>query len=136
MRSNNRMMLRFPSAVRQDPAIDAWLRERHGELGSLARQWFAKMRECGDDIRELVHDGHPTACVGDAPFGYVNVFKDHVNVGFFHGATLPDPADLLEGTGKYMRHVKLGPGHAIQNAALSALIDAAYRDVSDRLANA
>jgi hypothetical protein len=32
-----------------------------------------------------------------------------VNVGFFHGATLPDPARLLQGTGKFKRHVKLRP---------------------------
>jgi hypothetical protein len=47
------------------------------------------MRGCGDDVRELVHDGCPVACVADAPFGYVNVFRTHVNVGFFYGAMLP-----------------------------------------------
>jgi hypothetical protein len=43
-----------------------------------------------------LHDGYPFACLGDAPFGYVNVFASHVNVGFFHGAALPDPACLLQ----------------------------------------
>src|SRR5437763_10647989 len=52
------------------------------------------MRKCGDEVRELLHDGCPVACLGDAPFGYVNVFASHVNVGFFHGAALPDPAAL------------------------------------------
>jgi hypothetical protein len=35
------------------------------------------MRECGDDVRELLHDHHPTACVEDAAFAYADVFRDH-----------------------------------------------------------
>jgi len=102
-------LLRFNGAVERDPAIDAWMKEHAGELGAIAHQWFEVMRKCGDEVRELLHDGCPVACLGDAPFGYVNVFTSHVNVGFFHGAALPDPARLLQGTGKFMRHVKLRP---------------------------
>ena len=76
-------MLRFTGAVKRDPAIDAWLNEQAPELGAIAQWWFAQMRECGEDVLELMHDGCPVACVRDAPFGYVNVFKAHVNVGFF-----------------------------------------------------
>jgi hypothetical protein len=90
------------------------------------------MRECGDDVRELIHDGCPVACLVDAAFGYVNVFKAHVNVGFFFGAELDDPAGLLEGTGRRMRRVKVRPGAALNVAALSALIDAAYADIKRR----
>ena len=102
-------LLRFNGAVERAPAIDAWMREHAGELGAIARQWFEVMRKCGDEVRELLHERCPVACLGDAPFGYVNVFASHVNVGFFHGAALPDPARLLQGTGKFMRHVKLRP---------------------------
>jgi hypothetical protein len=91
------------------------------------------MRECGDDVRELMRDGCPVACVGDAPFGYVNVFRAHVNVGFFSGAELEDPAGLVEGSGRRMRHVKVGPGAEFNFAGLSALIDAAYADIKSRL---
>ena len=94
------------------------------------------MRRCGSDVRELMHDGLATACVGDAPFAYVGVFKAHVNVGFFHGAALPDPEKLLEGKGKRMRHVKLQPGHTYDESALEALISAAYRDIGARLVQA
>src|SRR5215510_2899186 len=103
-------MLRFNGAVERDPAIDVWMKERAGELGSIARQWFGVMRACGDEVRELIHDGCPVACLGDVPFGYVNAFTSHVNVGFFYGAELADPAGMLEGSGKRMRHVKLRPG--------------------------
>lgn len=112
--------------MERDPAIDAWFESRAGKLGAIARPWYEHMRKCGDDVRELLHDGHPTACVGDAAFGYVNDFTAHVNVGFFLGAQLADPAGLLEGTGKNMRHVKLRPGTEIDRQALAALIRAAY----------
>ena len=106
-----------------------------GELGAIAQQWFEAMRNCGDEVRELLHDGCPVACLGDAPFGYVNVFTSHVNVGFFQGAALPDPARLLQGTGKFMRHVKLRPGLATDAAALSGLIATAYSDMKARVEN-
>jgi hypothetical protein len=125
--------LRFNGAVERDPAVDAWMRSHAGELGALAQEWFEEMRKCGDEVRELVHDGCPVACLGDAPFGYVNVFTSHANVGFFHGAALPDPARLLQGIGKSMRHVKLRPGIAINDAALSRLIEAAYSDIKARV---
>jgi hypothetical protein len=126
--------MRFPSSVRRDPAIEGWMREHAGELGAIARRWFEVMRGCGDDVRELLHDGHPTACVGDAAFAYVNAFRDHVNVGFFRGAKIADPAGLLEGTGRFMRHVKLRPGRDVDDAALVRLIDTAYTDMKQRLA--
>jgi hypothetical protein len=129
-----RGILRFPSAVKLDRTIDAWLRGQPDDLRPFAQKWFARMRQCGDDVRELLHDGCPVACVNDAPFGYVNVFRDHVNVGFFHGAMLHDPAKLLEGTGKRMRHVKLKPGLRIDAAALDELINEAYVDIKARLA--
>jgi hypothetical protein len=128
-------LLRYNGAVERDPAIDAWMKEHEGGLGAIARRWFAVMRKCGDEVRELLHDGCPVACLGDAPFGYVNVFTSHVNVGFFHGAALPDPARLLQGDGKFMRHVKLRLGSAANAAALSRLIDAAYLDIKDRVEN-
>jgi len=126
-------ILRFPTAVKRDPAIDGWLDARRGDLRPFARTWFERMRQCGRDVRELMHDGCPTACVGDAAFGYVNAFNDHVNVGFFFGALLEDPAGLLEGTGKRGRHVKLRPAREVDSAALARLVDAAYVDIRTRL---
>ena len=128
-------LLRFDGTVPHDPAIDLWLKEREGNLGDIAKKWFEVMRQCGDEVREVLHDGCPNACLGDAPFGYVNVFTSHVNVGFFQGAALPDPARLLQGKGKYMRHVKLKPGTPTNDAALSKLIDTAYRDIKSRVEN-
>jgi hypothetical protein len=109
------------------------MREHADELGAIARRWFEVIRNCGEDVRELLHDGHPTACVGDAAFAYVNAFKAHVNVGFFRGAEIADPDDLLSGTGRFMRHVKLRPERDIDARALRKLIETAYTDMKGRL---
>jgi hypothetical protein len=128
-------LLRFNGALERDPAIDAWMQEHRGELGAIAHEWFEVMRRCGDEVREVLHDGCPVACLGDVPFGYVNVFTAHVNVGFFYGVALPDPARLLHGSGKFMRHVKLRPGTPTDAVSLSRLIEMAYSDIKSRVEN-
>lgn len=128
----NRLM-QFPTAVRRDPEIEDWMSEHSDELGEISKYWFDVMRDCGGDVREILHDGHPTACVGAAAFAYVNSFTVHVNVGFFHGAELPDSHGLLEGTGKFMRHVKIRPDSEVDAPALVRLINTAYNDVKVRI---
>ncbi len=126
-------LFRLNGAVRRSPEVDAWLARPDGELRVNARAWFEQMRGCGDDVLDLIHDGGAVACVQDAPFGYVNVFAGHVNVGFFYGSSLADPAGLLQGTGRRMRHVKLRPDQPLDADALTALIAAAYEDIQLRL---
>ena len=125
-------IFRFPSAVRRHQKVDAWLRDHVDELGVIAGRWFEVMRNRGEDVSELLHDGYPTACVQDAAFAYVGAFKFHVNVGFFRGAELIDPEQLLEGTGEYMRHLKLKPGKDVNESALLELIELAYTDMKKR----
>jgi hypothetical protein len=128
-------LLRFDGVREQEPAIDLWFANHDTPLGAIARQWFQAMRACGDEVRETLHDGCPVACLGDVPFAYVNVLTSHVNVGFFQGATLPDPAHLLQGTGKFMRHVKLRPGTFTDSEALSQIIKTAYSEIKSRIEN-
>lgn len=129
-RSNQ--VMRFPGSQERDSAVDSWFARHSDDLGAIARHWFDVMRECGDDVRELLHDGQPTACVGDGAFGYVDAFRHHVNIGFFRGRELRNPAGLLEGSGKYMRHVKLRPGGDFDPVALRTLVVAAYADMRRR----
>jgi hypothetical protein len=126
-------LMRFAGAVRRDPAVEAWLAAQTGDLGTLARAWFERLRACGDEVRELMHDGQATACVGDAAFAYVAVYTAHVNVGFFRGAQLADPAGILEGSGKQMRHVKLKPGRDFDGPFLAKLVARAYADMRERV---
>ena len=120
--------LRFNGATVHDPAVDDWFAERNDVLASIAHTWFERMRDCGGDVLELVHDGCPVACIEDVPFAYVNAFTKHVNVGFYNGANLPDPSAVLQGSGKRMRHVKLRPGEQADEGVLRSLISSAYED--------
>lgn len=124
----------FPSAVRRDAAVDAWFARPDHELRRIVQPWFEAMRGCGEDMRELLHDGRPTACAGDAAFAYVDAFSAHASIGFFFGADLADPAGLLEGAGKRVRHVKLRWGRPADEAAIGGLITAAYADMRRRAA--
>jgi hypothetical protein len=124
-------LMRFNGAVEFEPRVEEWFATRPGPLGGIAKTWFDAMRACGGDVREVIADGCPNACIGDAAFGYVNVFKAHVNVGFFLGAELRDPAGLLEGSGKRMRHVKIRLGDPVNEKALGALIAHAYAHTKD-----
>jgi hypothetical protein len=129
-------ILRFTGGSKRDPAVDKWLSTRSEEHRPIVQKWFERLRGCGPDVLELLHDGAATACVGDVPFAYVGAFKNHVNVGFFNGAALDDPFELLEGTGKRMRHMKLIPGAEVDAHSLDELIRAAYQDCRVRAGTA
>lgn len=122
-------LFRLSGATRHDPAVEKWFAAQRPELRSIAFDWFSQMRRCGTDVLELMHDGCPVACVGDVAFAYVNAFTSHVNVGFFRGSSLDDPAGLLAGTGKRMRHIKLRPEKHADTAAICRLIEDAYADI-------
>ena len=125
-------LFRYQQTLRRDPSVDARLEDYPGDLGRIAKHWFGVLRACGDDVHELLHDDHPTACVTDLGFAYVAVFTAHVNLGFFHGAELEDPCGILQGTGKFMRHVKLRPDTPVDERALKDLVDAAYVNMKAR----
>lgn len=126
-------IFRLNDTQRRDPRIEEWFTGHADPLRHSVQHWFERMRGLGPDVREIFHDGCPVACVQDAPFAYVNAFKAHASVGFFYGAMLRDPAELLQGAGQRMRHVKLRPGEEINLTALDALILVAYHDLRRRL---
>jgi hypothetical protein len=127
-------LFRLSGVVRGNPVVDSWFLAPDQELRRMVQPWFEALRACGEDVGEVMHDGWPTACVADAAFAYVAAFGAHASLGFFDGADLDDPAGLLEGAGKRMRHVNLRWGSPAPEAALRALIAAAYRDIQARLA--
>lgn len=126
----------FPleGAKARDPDVEHWFAGPPAVLRAEASKWFSCMRSCGPDVLERLHDGHPTACVGGVALGYVDTFAGHLNVGFFLGSALADPAGLLQGSGRFMRHVKVRPGADLDEAALRDLIARAYADLQARLA--
>ncbi len=126
-------LLKFTGRDLEDLTMNEWLATKPEELQSIATKWFNAITACGPDVQAIFHDGHPIGCVENTPFAYVNVFKHHVNLGFFQGADLPDEQGLLEGTGKRMRHIKLQPGETYDEDAIKLLIEVAYADIKERL---
>ncbi len=61
-------------------------------------------------------------------FCYIGLYKNHVNLGFYNGATLPDPAGLLTGTGKKLRHIKIHSTEDLANPAIADLLKAALSE--------
>ena len=55
-------------------------------------------------------------------FCYIGAHRDHVNLGFYYGAQLPDPEGLLEGTGKKLRHIKIRDIEAVEQPSVRRLI--------------
>ena len=61
-------------------------------------------------------------------YAYIAVENSHVNLGFYHGTSLPDPSGLLEGTGKNLRHIKIRDVSSSNSPAVIALLRAAIAD--------
>ena len=61
-------------------------------------------------------------------FCYIGVFSQHVNLGFYYGAELPDPEDLLEGIGKKLRHVKVNTLEQVEGGSLRHLVELALKE--------
>jgi hypothetical protein len=88
-------------------------------------------------LRELTPDAQETVMKGYNSFNYsfgggmrdrflaIVLHRAHVNLQFFNGVDLPDPAGLLEGTGKKLRHVKIRTMETIQRPEVKDLIEAA-----------
>ena len=126
-------LLKFYGKDIQELDFKPWLEGKPEALRPIARKWFEAIQNVGADVQAIFHDNYPIGCVEEAPFAYINVFIKHVNVGFFYGVDLPDPAGLLEGTGKRMRHIKLKPELHNQDEHISNLIIWAYEDIKARL---
>lgn len=82
------------------------------------------------DATEIIYHGalayQPDVSRFD-PIVYVAPQNGYVNLGFYYGVGVPDPAGLLEGVGKRMRHTKVRSILATQNAALVPLVLEAWR---------
>jgi hypothetical protein len=80
------------------------------------------------DFVEVVWPNHKIASFGVGPkkltqhYAYIAVQSLHINLGFYHGSSLADPAGLLEGTGKELRHVKIRDISSAGSVAIASLL--------------
>ena len=106
-------------------AVDLFLAPLQGKAGATARAACAK-------LRQVVPNAHETVDGGDVGFGVAPGYRglvfsltpgaEHVTLGVWNGASLPDPTGLLEGKGSVHRHVKLHDPLDVARPALESLL--------------
>lgn len=103
------------------------------DVAVLARQAKALIQDVMPNVVEVVWPTQRTAGYGVGPkkmseqFCYIALFKNRINLGFYYGADLPDPQNLLEGTGQNLRHIKISRPEQLADPALRDLVVAASK---------
>src|SRR5512145_2735964 len=84
-----------------------------GPIAAIVRKLRALVISTDADTTEQPRPGDGSLSYGVGPrkmadgYVYIMPLRQYVNLGFYRGAVLSDPAGLLEGTGKGLRHVKV-----------------------------
>jgi hypothetical protein len=103
-------------------------------LAAIARRLRSLVIDLDPGAVEVVRLGDGAATFGVGPkqmsegYVYIAPHRAHVNLGFYRGAALPDPEDLLEGTGKALRHVKIRSLDDVDRPPVPALVAAAVAE--------
>ena len=114
-------------AVERD--VDRLLGEHPPELQAIERALRATIRTAFPEAIEQVDFANKLIAFGRSMkirgllFAII-AHKSHVNLQLADGADLPDPAGLVEGTGKRIRHVKIRSVEAASSPAVVALAQA------------
>ena len=104
-------------------SVEAFLDSYRAEVRELALGLRALVREVVPDASEKLHRPWKTIAYGRTrKFCAVSPHQAWVNLQFHAGATLEDPAGLLEGTGKSMRHVRISTPTDLENDSISILL--------------
>jgi hypothetical protein len=111
-------------------SFEAILTTANPEVADLARKAKALILMVMPDVVEVVWEKQRIAGYGVGPkkmseqFCYIALFKNHINLGFYYGADLDDPAGLMQGTGKSLRHIKISDPNKLDDPALQTLLKA------------
>src|SRR5262245_11229098 len=110
-------------------SFDAYLKDQSAKNQAIIRALRKLVRRVEPGLSETVKWGNGCWVGSKGPVAYVYSDDGLVQFGFFHGAALDDPDGLLEGKGKYVRHVKVKSPARIDEKGLAALLgQAAARD--------
>jgi hypothetical protein len=107
--------------------IDAYVATKDKTLGEVAQGLRRLVQKTIAGTKESVNPWKIPTFESNGPMCFFSVGKNHLTFGFLRGTSLPDPAKLLEGTGKNLRHVKLRSIDDLGKPALKKLIEAAAR---------
>lgn len=93
-----------------DEVFEEWLADQPAESHQLIRDIRTAIIAAGHNFTEGIKWGTPGYWLPEISrrnIVYIAPHSNYVRLGFFNGATIPDPGNLLEGTGKKLRHIKL-----------------------------
>jgi hypothetical protein len=107
--------------------IDDYVAKKGSKLAEVARGLRRLVKKTVPDSEETVNPWKIPTFESNGPMCFFMMGKNHVTFGFLRGTSLPDPAKLLEGTGKNLRHVKLRTLQDLRRPGLKKLIQAAAR---------
>jgi hypothetical protein len=103
--------------------IDAYVNK--GKLSEVAKAVRALIKKTVTESEEYVNPWKIPSIDLNGPLCFYMLQKEHVTFGFMRGAILHDPEKLLEGTGKYLRHVKLRSVADVRRPAVRSLLEEA-----------
>jgi hypothetical protein len=93
-----------------------------GKLSGVAKAVRALVKKTVAGCEEYVNPWRIPSFDLNGPLCFYMVAKEHVIFGFVRGAKLRDPEKLLEGTGKYLRHVKLRSAADVRRPGVRSLL--------------
>ena len=119
--------------------------ETHGSFDDALSGSSAHVKEIARRLRQLIIEVYPDVVevpwpkqriigYGVGPkkmsehFCYIGAHRDHVNLGFYYGAELPDPEGLMKGTGKVLRHIKVRDPEEVEGLPLRRYIQSSLEE--------
>ncbi|HVS17090.1 MAG TPA: DUF1801 domain-containing protein [Planctomycetota bacterium] len=104
------------------PTFDHYLADQSPRNRAILRELRALVKKTAPKLEESVKWSNGCWLKGKVPVAYVYADKAWVQFGFMLGSRLEDPRGLLEGSGQYVRHVKVLEAGEIHERALAALL--------------
>lgn len=101
--------------------FETWLAEQPSAQRQLICDIRSAIIASGHNFTEGIKWGTPGYWLPEVSrrnIVYIAPHNNYIRLGFFNGATMPDPDNLLEGTGKKLRHIKV---HEINDQLRDAL---------------
>ncbi len=103
-------------------SFSEWKKDQSSKNQRLVTALQRVVKRCAPHLATTVKWGQGCFAAGDVPKVFIHAEEDHVQFGFYRGSSLNDPDGLLEGKGKYVRHVKIRGPKDIDERALTALV--------------
>ena len=110
------------------------------EMAALARAVLRKLRAQLPGAVEFVYDKANSLVIGFGPddrpshaITSIAVYRKWINLYFFEGGDLPDPENLLQGSGTMVRHVRITAVADVETPPVKAFIAEVRRRASPPL---